>query len=324
MNETEQTIEALKPMKPNDPYVIGQLVGKTDDERTPAEREALQLHERLTYDRQMLELGIVSMCRDLKEIRDGKHYITLGYSDFGEYTEQCHGIGARQAYKYIRVYEKLGVEILNSSSKIGVTKLLELASLDDDERKELLAEHPIEELGDMSTAEVKRLTEQVKKLEEQISFLENTPVPDENAIRSEVEKKLRSEYDNRISETERNAKSESQSEIANLKAELKQARSEMKMSVEAIKAAEARAKQAEEKAVRANELEKKYKAAEAEKAAMEKQIRLSSDPELARFKFVFEAWQASTSEMFEQLDKLDSETQEKMRAAVKAVMGARL
>ena len=44
------------------------------------------------------------MCQDLKEIRDGKYYETLGFGDFGEYTEQMHGIKARQAYNYIRAY----------------------------------------------------------------------------------------------------------------------------------------------------------------------------------------------------------------------------
>ncbi len=315
--ETETTMMTVNPVG-SLPEGIWQ---KSEEERTPAERAALDLHSRLVYDRQMVEVGIVNMCRDLKDIRDGKHYVTLGFSDFGEYTEQMHGIGARQAYNYIRVYEKLGVEILNLNSKIGVTKLLELASLDNAERQELLAAHPVEELEAMSTAEVKRLTEQVKKLEEQISFLENTPVPDENEIRSEVEQKLRSEYDSRIAEAEHKAKSESRSEIDSLKSELKQARSEMKMNVEAIKAAEARAKQAEETASKAVEFECKIKAVEEEKAAMEKQIRLSADPELSRFKYLFETWQASTSAMFEQLEKLDSETQDKMRSAVKAVIG---
>lgn len=124
------TVSIIKTESANEVYGIEQLRAIPETERTPAQREALLLHDRLAYDKQMVEVGIVSMCRDLKEIRDGKHYETLSFGDFGEYTEQMHGIGARQAYNYIRVYEKLGVEILNSNSKIGVTKLLELASLE--------------------------------------------------------------------------------------------------------------------------------------------------------------------------------------------------
>ncbi len=330
--------EVIQSTSPND-YVIGQLMQKSIDERTPAEREALDLHGRLVYDRQMVEVGIVSMCRDLKAIRDGKHYVTLGFNDFGEYTEQMHGIGARQAYNYIRVYEQLDVEVLNLTSKIGVTKLLELASLDSDECRELLQEHSVEELEDMNVAEVKRLTEQVKKLEEQISMFEaneklnlnsnsKTPDFDESTIRAELEEQLCKEYDDRIA----NIKAEAESgEITRLRSELKQAHSDMKANNEAIKKAEAlakaaeeRAKTAEEAASKAFEFECKIKAMEDEKAAMEKQIRISSNPELTRFKYMFETWQAATTEMFVQLEKLDVETQQKMIAAIKTVIGERI
>lgn len=317
-----------------------QLMSVNESERTPAQRDALALHERLVYDRQMVELGVVSMCRDLKEIRDGKHYVTLGFEDFGEYTEQMHGIGSRQSYKYIRIYEKLGVEFLNSSSKIGVTKLLELASLDNSERQELLAEHSVEELEDMSTAEVKRLTDEVRNLKEQISFFENneklnssskTDEDTQSELREEIESKLRTEYKVRTTEFERKVMLEKDAAINSLKSELREANANLKMNIKTVKAAEeraiqaeARAKEAEEKAAQVNEFELKFKNAEAEKEAMEKKIKLSSDPELTRFKYLFETWQSSTLAMFEQLAKLDDQTQQKMRAAVKAVIGDRL
>lgn len=311
---------------------LSMLIEMSEADRTPAQRDALLLHERLIYDKQMIEVGIVSMCRDLKEIRDGKHYVMFGFEDFGEYTEKMHGIGSRQAYKYIRIYEQLGVEILNSSSKIGVTKLLELASLDTKERQELLTAYPVEELENMSIAEVKRLTAEVKRLEEQISIFEdeklNSSSKDESKLRAEIEEQLRVEYDGRITEVEQKARSEAEasnrSEVATLKADIKRMSSEMKANNDAIKQAEARAKEAEEKAAQANEFELKFKNAEAEKVAMEKKIRLSSDPELTRFKYLFETWQSATLIMFEQLAKLDGETREKMRGAIKAVMGGQL
>lgn len=313
-----------------DPIKFGQLMQIPEAERTPEQKEALDLHGRLVYDRAMVEVGIVSMCRDLKAIRDGKHYVTLGFENFGEYTEQMHGIGERQAYNYIRVYEKLGGEVLNLNSKIGVTKLLELASLDNDERQKLLAAHPVEKLESMSTAEVKRLTEQVKKLQEQISIFESaeSSEPDTEQLRMDIQAELEADYTKRITALESKAKSEAEasakSEISDLKFELKQARSDMKANTEAIKAAEARAKEAEKKAAQAVEFEFKFKKLEAEKEAMEKQIRMSSDPELTRFKYMFESWQSATSAMFDQLGKLDKDTQDKMCQAVKAVMGDRI
>lgn len=316
---------------------ISQLMAVTESDRSPAEREALQLHERLVYDKQMVEVGIVSMCRDLKDIRDGKHYVTLGFEDFGEYTEQMHGIGARQAYKYIRIYEQLGIEILNSSSKIGVTKLLELASLDSEERQELLAAHPIDELEDMSTAEVKRLTAEVRRLEEQLSFFENnenlnsSSKPEDSQLRAEIEQQVRDEYEARLQEAQATANqdklkalAEQRDVVTNLKAELKQAKADLNSNSKVIKEAQDRAKQAEEAAAQAIELEGKIKDMEVQKAEMEKRIRLSSDPELTRFKYLFESWQTATNTMFEQLAKLDEATQEKMRAAVNAVMGEQL
>lgn len=336
-----------------------ELINLEEEKRTLAQREALRLHERLIYDRQMVEIGLASMCRDLKEIRDGKHYITLGFEDFGEYTEKAHGIGSRQAYKYIRIYEKLGADVLNSSAKIGVTKLLEIASLDKDEREELLSEHSADELAEMSTDEVKRLTEKCRRLEEQLSFLEqNPPAPKvvvkqpfdelQSELRAEVEAELRSEYDARISEleskvmtddelrkyranAEKEAKAAASEEAKKLKADLKAAKDEAKAKAEAAKAAEEarklaeeKAKKAEEAAAKALELEAKVRAAEAEKEAIEKQVRLSSDPELTRFKFLFEAWQDATAAMFEQLSKLESDKQGKMKAAIKAVMEEQL
>ena len=326
--------EVIKSPSQDNTFAIGQLLQKSLDEQTVAEREALQLHGQLVYDRQMVSVGIVSMCRDLKDIRDGKHYVTLGFSDFGEYTEQMHGIGARQAYNYIRVYEQLDVEVLNLTSKIGVTKLLELASLNNDEQKELLAEHSPEELDNMSTAEVKRLTAEVKHLEEQLSFFENNAIDQQDnsaELRAEIEQQLRSEYDKRISEAQAvanqeklKALAEQRDEMIKLKADLKQAKADLNSNSKSVKEAEARAKAAEEKAAQASEFEFKFKNAEAEKAEMEKQIRLSSDPELTRFKFLFENWQTVTATMFEQLSRLDVETQNKMRAAVNAVIGEQL
>lgn len=325
------------------------------DKRTPQQQAAIDAHERLLYDRQMVEVGLASMCRDLKEIRDKKHYKTLGYDEFADYTQEAHGIGQRQAYKYIQIYEHLGAEVLHSSAKIGVTKLLEIATLDKDEREELFAEHTADELAAMSTDEVKRLTEQVKKLEEQISFLEeeksNAHLPAEVVqqpfddieadIRAQVEEELKAEYEEKISdlegkimsdaelkkfraEAEKEAKAAASDELKKLKADLKAAKDAQKAKEEAIKkaedakaAAEKKAKESEEKAAHAAELEARAAAAEAEKAAVEKQIKLSADPEFTRFKFLFENWEKATDALMDQLEKLDETKKGKMRAVIK-------
>lgn len=307
----------------------------------PEVRMALSAHKRVELSQHMVVDGLMSLCEALKDIRDYGYFWQLGYTEFGEYTEAEHGIGARQAYNYIRVYEECGAEFLNSNSKLGITKLLAIASLNTDERQELMQEHTVDELADMSTAEVKRLTEQVKHLEEQLSMFESeklnlnsnskTSDIDESELRAQIEQELKEQYVEQAAEVEKKAKAESDSEISRLKSELKQVRSELKMNNDTVKLAEARAKEAEDrakiaedKAAQANDLELKFKNAEAEKAAMEKQIRLSSDPELTRFKFMFESWQSATAALFDQLGKLDEAMQEKMRSAVKVVIGDQL
>lgn len=339
--------------------------------RTPEQSEAIYMHEQLILHRQMVEVGLASMCRDLKEIRDRKLYLQLGYEEFGAYTEQEHGIKQRQAYKYIQVYEKLGIEFLHSSAKIGVTKLLEIAALDKEEREELLAEHTVEELAAMPTEEVKRLTEQVKKLEEQLSFMQEEkrqkeceppqvvqqPFDELEAdIRAEVEKELEAKYaaelaefESKIAElesktmsdeelkkykanAEKEAKAAASEEAKKLRAEMKELKQLNQDNLKAInemaearKQAEEKAKEAEKRASRAAELEAKITAAEAEKAAVEKQIKLSADPEFTRFKFLFETWQNATNAMIEQFGKLDEDKQPKMIQAMKAVVeGMRL
>lgn len=279
---------------------------KNEAERTPEEQKALYMHEQLILHRQMVEVGLASMCRDLKEIRDGKLYLQLGYDEFGAYTEAEHGIKQRQAYKYIQVYEKLGIEILHSSAKLGVTKLLEIAALDKDEREELMAAHSVDELADMSTEEVKQLTAQVKKLEEQISFLqeekrqresepaqvEQRPFAELEAdIRAEIERDLNEKHAAEIAElesqlaaveeksisdeelekyranAEKEAKAVAAEETKKLRAELKAAKDESKQQADAIKKAEDARKAAEEKAQKAEEQAKRAAELEAQIAA---------------------------------------------------------
>ncbi len=319
------------------------VIEMNEAQRTPEQHQAVIMHERIVYDKQMVEAGLANLCRDLKEMRDGKHYTVLGFGDFGDYTEQAHGIGARQAYKYIRIYEKLGVEILNSSSKLGVTKLLEIASLDKDEREELLSEYSTEELAAMNTDEVKHLTDKVRKLEEQLSFFENMPKEQlrekavqadtarEDEIRVEIENRMRSEYDEEIKKYRLNADKEARDkaseEMKRLKDDLKALKAAAKDNSAALakadaacKAAEEKAKKAEEAAANSAKLEARVKAIEEEKIAIEKQIRLSADPEFTRFKFLFEAWQNAFAAMAEQLSKLSEDKQSKMKQAIKTVL----
>lgn len=342
------------------------IMGIEESKRTLEQKEAIICHEQLVIHKQMVNLGLEGMCRDLKEIRDKKHYAVLGYKDFSEYTESEHGIKQRMAYKYIKAYEELGPAFLHSSAKLGVTKLLEISVLDNEERAELLNEHTVEELSAMNTDEVKKLVAEKQRLEEQITFLtaevetgkkmpdtvEQRPFEEiEAEIRAEVEDSIKAEYEERIfalecknvtdeelktykANAEKEAKAAAAEELKKAKAELKAAMDEAdkkdaiaKNAAKAIADAEQRAKAAEEKAKQAaedikrvEELEKKIRAAEAEKTAMERQIRQSIKPELTRFKFLYSAWEDATTAMGEQFKLIDEDNQAKMKKVINSTL----
>lgn len=308
-------------------------------ELTTIEQEALALHNQLTMHKQMVGMGLAGMCVDLYEIKNREAYKTLGFESFGDYTEQAHGIKERQAYKYIRVYEQLGIEILHSNAKIGVTKLLELASLDKDERQNVLEAHTVDEMESMNVDEFKRVVDENRKLREQISFLENTPpqvkqepldeVKDQirkellveltaereievNAIRKEVEKNK-----NAVLKETKDAYSKKEEK---LKAEIDKLKNAKENAENEAKTLKERVSAVEEKEKNLADIQAKIEKAEFEKAELEKKIKTATDPEMARFKFLFESWQTATANMMEQKDKLTEEQKVKVASAIRKAM----
>lgn len=326
------------------------LLATAEINRTAVQNDAIRAHQRVIMDRQMVVCGLSNLCRDLKEIRDMRHYATLGYSDFGRYTEEQHGIGERQAYKYIRIFERLGAEFLNLNSKIGVTKLLELAVLDRDERDKLLSEHNTDELADMSVSEVKQLVDGAQELHGQMDMFDaiieadKPETPSETDIEARLREKIEAEYAEQIAEleskvmtdaeladfrreAEKEAAAKTSDAVKQLKADLKAAKDGKTAAEKARVAAETAKAEADKKLKEFADSEKQLKelkeridAAEAEKAATEKQIRLSADPEYARFKYMFERWQADTHALVEQLFKCDESKHSKLIEAIKKVM----
>ena len=69
-----------------------------------------------------------------------------------------------------------------------------------------------------------------------------------------------------------------------------------------------------------NELQERVEKAEQAKLSLEKQIKTSSDPEMTRFKFLFEQWQNVTENVINQKNKLSSEQQLKVMKAIRKVV----
>lgn len=140
------------------------------DTITPETKSALDVHNSIIAAEQTAATAIMSLCENLKKMRDTGLYRSLGFERFEDYTEQACNIKKRQAYNYIQTYERLGGSFLQSNAQLGITKLQLLTEVCAVERDDFVAENDLE---GMSVAEVKKLVEENQQKGEQLSFLED-------------------------------------------------------------------------------------------------------------------------------------------------------
>ncbi|MDE7194050.1 MAG: hypothetical protein K2O14_08780 [Oscillospiraceae bacterium] len=122
------------------------------------EERAALLNSRINANAQLVAEGFVVLGRDLKAMRDEKLYTRFACETFDEYCEKLTPIRQRQAYSYIRCFEKYG-ERLGELSHIGVTKLALMTVLEDEDRERLIESGEAEELS------ARELVERVKALQ---------------------------------------------------------------------------------------------------------------------------------------------------------------
>lgn len=109
----------------------------------------------------MVEMGIFQIGNELKYIRDNKTYQDAGINTFEEFCETGLKYGRRQAYKFIEIAEKFSVPTLAQIGNVGMTKLLSLAKLDEEERSEVIGN---KDLKQMTVKEVEEMTREIKRL----------------------------------------------------------------------------------------------------------------------------------------------------------------
>lgn len=126
-------------------------------EGTPQER-ARRLDSRINSNAEVAAESIGKMGRDLKAMRDERLYIELGCETFEDYCNTRTPIGQRQAYNFIKSYEKYG-ERLTELSNIGITKLALMTALSDEDSDQLI------ESGDAENLSVRELAKRVKELQ---------------------------------------------------------------------------------------------------------------------------------------------------------------
>ena len=100
-----------------------------------------------------VELYFFEFCKELKKMHDSKLYKIAGYSTFEDYTSKNFDIKKTQAYECLAYAKKRSKEFTVENGKIGITKLLLLNSLSDEEATEFLKNHDVENI---TTKEIKR------------------------------------------------------------------------------------------------------------------------------------------------------------------------
>lgn len=126
--------------------------------------KAVKLDLNIKTNAQAAQMSLYEVCKGLKEMRDGKLYKQLGYANFEEYTENEVGIKHSQAYKMINIVEKLSEDFFHSSGKIGMTKLSLLATLEEEQRTEIIENNDIESTSVRELkAEIERLKQETKE-----------------------------------------------------------------------------------------------------------------------------------------------------------------
>lgn len=144
------------------------------------EERAALLNSRINANALIVVEGFAAIGRDLKAMRDEKLYTRFGCETFDEYCEKLTPIRQRQAYSYIRCFEKYG-ERLGELSHIGVTKLALMTVLEDEDRERLI------ESGDAERLSRRELAERIKELEsanEQITLKLEEKSKEESAAES--------------------------------------------------------------------------------------------------------------------------------------------
>lgn len=327
------------------------LLNINSSEMTTEQLEAQNLHLEIMKNGEFAAVSMVEFCKGLKKMRDKKLYCELGFSTFEEYVENAVGLKQRQAYTYIKTLENLGESVLQSTAKIGITKLSILCDIPRNEREDFIENNDVAE---MSVRELKEAVEKATAAEEQLTFV------------SEENEKLKKEIDELKENSEDNSaeNEELRNTIQNLRDELKAEREKPAATVEreltpeevneltakAVK--EERKKFEKEKAdavasatsklknqlkeseengkKQLEEVERKYKdiisSAEKDKAdiaaklsEVEKNSKVSANPDVLKFSVIYKAVQENIAELKKIVKSVDEETAKRLREAMVAV-----
>ncbi|MBQ7373036.1 MAG: DUF3102 domain-containing protein [Clostridia bacterium] len=279
---------------------LNSLLVKDKSQLSQEESMFLGLHEVIMYAGSTASLYIVEFAKRLKEMRDSKLYEKVGYTTFGEYVEQAVNIKQRQAYKYIEVYENFSEDFLIQNSKLGITKLLLLSNLNEEDKAQVAIE-AIE--NDLTVEDLKKI---IAEKESKISQLQLD-------IGKVHEKKI----------TEANKKADKAKK--DLEKAIKE-KDELYKKYEELKNAPAKVDVVDnpETLNKLKEVSLQLQEKQEEIIKLKKKTDLASNSKLMVFKVKFEELQVYLSGIKSLIDEMESSDKDKCNKALKAVMGAYL
>lgn len=308
---------------------------------TPEVATALETHNAIISSLENAANALVSLCRNLKHMRDSKGFTALGFEKFEDYTETACNIKKRQAYNYIQSYERLGSDFMQSNAQLGITKLLLLTEVCAVDRADFVEENDLE---GMSVAEVKKLVaqnndrgEQIDLLEERLSSaldeikeLKDRPV--DVAVEQPSEADIKKLVDKRTAEMQ----TEFVEKEKALKADYKQKLSAAKQKVQKKADAEKQKAVAEARSSAINEAKEEFKSklekAEQEKAKAMKQaeqmaakLDKNADADLVTASLYFTEAQKQLDNFFNSVKKIEvsnPERADKLKAVARTQLNS--
>lgn len=310
------------------------------------QHDFIVLHKTIMANGNAAYMSAVQMARGLKEMRDSGRYKAGGFETFGEYAESACGIKERQAYNYISIIENLSGEFLQSTAKIGVSKLALLASMSAKDRDDLVTEYG-EELESISTKELDKLKKEyegrIKQLqfdfEERLKAKEDTieelkdsideigTVDYSSDIKRLEDDKLALEQElEQLRNTPPKADNKAELELEKKKEEIKKLKEAKATAEKALAEAQEKADKEMLKAIEKERAEAKKLEVELieERKRLEaeaKKAKIASDPLVSEFKVKFALWQELGNRLKDITTELKEDNAEKCRNAFSTVIG---
>lgn len=271
-----------------------ELMVMEESKLTERENEFINTHKEIVYAGNMVTQSIIGIAVNLKKMKESKLYEDAGFLSFEEYTESACGIKERQAYAYIRVLEKNDENFLQSTAKIGITKLELLTSLSNEEKEVIQATVPVEDVT------VKELKKEIEKIKNDKKIQLNKLEVEREKLSNELEATKKLLNEKLSNEDDEDVEVEDVEKDNLLKEELDKIRAELKQKEDAL-------------------IEKQGKI-----ELLNKKLVVSSNENLLKFKVKFEQLQELVKQTKVIIQNLDEENKEKCVKALNALVGGLL